>query len=358
MHTLLSNILEAFALPHSIVDVQVPKDGNINRTYLVTTALPAGDSRRFVVQGVNSYVFPHPEEVMANIRLVSTHLTRKAPEACHLRFYETAAQQMLVSAEGWLWRVCDYIPSYTYSGSPSPTVAKLAGAAFGRFQRSLADLDPASLYEIIPSFHDTESRYRALHNSIAADAVGRAAEVQEEIRRLLALEDRACTLTKLQKAGRLPLRVTHNDTKISNILFDPTGTEPVAVIDLDTVMPGLIAHDYGDAIRSAANRSISEDDLSGAVLDSGIFEAFTAGFLGELGDVLTNTERETLSLAPFVMTTETAVRFLTDYLMGDLYFRPRYPGHNLRRARMQLSLAEDLLMRMPEIDAVIQQYLP
>jgi len=357
MHALLSSILSAFSIPGEILTYDTPSDGNINKTYRVSLR-HNGEVRRYVVQGINQYVFPRPDHVMENIRLVTAHLRKKEPERTVLHFYETADGALLTAAGGEVWRVCDLIPSVTHSGRPSPMAAEQAGTAFGHFGMLLSDLDPKGLHEIIPGFHDTVSRYQALHHAAAADPLGRAAEVQEELQRLLALEEVACTLTRLQQQGALPLRVTHNDTKISNILFDPTGEHPVAVIDLDTVMPGLLAHDYGDAIRSAANQSAAEDDLRGARMDERILEAFTAGFLRETGTVLSAMERETLYLAPIVMTAETAVRFLSDYLMGDPYFRPRYPGHNLQRARMQMRLAEDLFARRAEIAAIIRKYLP
>ena len=358
MKLLLSSILHAFAIPGEVIDYVTPADGNINRTFRVAVQNETGELQRYIFQALNTYVFPHPEEVMENIRRITGHLREKCTQDTILHFYETPEGSMLVPIEGELWRVCDEIPSRTCSGRPDLLTARQAGAAFGRFQMQLSDLDPQVLHEIIPGFHDTEARYRAFDESIQIDPLGRAAEVQSEIRRLMALRETACRLTGMQKCGELPLRVTHNDTKISNVLFAPDGRRAVAVIDLDTVMPGLVAHDYGDAIRSAANRSLSEDDPAGARLDIGILDAFSAGFLGETGAVLTITEKETLAMAPFTLATETAVRFLSDYILGDPYFRPRYPRHNLRRARMQLSLAEDLLARMPEIDAVIHRYLP
>ena len=232
-------------------------------------------------------------------------------------------------------------------------IVRGAGVAFGDFQQALADFDPALLTETIPGFHDTRARYAALRQSIESDPVGRAAEVGEEIAFLLSIEDAACLLTDGQKRGDLPLRVTHNDTKLNNVLFHPVTRAPLAVIDLDTVMAGLIGHDFGDAIRFAANVAPEDAPADEVRLDVTRFEAFADGFLSRTAAVLTPAERETLAASSLCMTAEVAVRFLTDYLDGDRYFKVSDPAHNLRRTRNQIALAKEMLSHREEMETVV-----
>ena len=219
----------------------------------------------------------------------------------------------------------------------------------------LADFDIAELTETIPGFHNTRQRYEKLLQSVKEDKAGRVAEVKEEIEYLLSVQDLACSLTDLQQAGELPLRVTHNDTKINNVLFHPENQSPMIVIDLDTVMPGLMGHDFGDAIRFAAN-FVEEDcrELDKVGVNMEIFRAFAEGFLSKTAAAMSEKELDTLALSAFVLTAELATRFLADYLDGDLYFNIKCPDHNLVRTRCQIALAKDMLKKMDEMNAVVR----
>ena len=220
----------------------------------------------------------------------------------------------------------------------------------------LDDFDISELMETIPGFHNTRQRYEKLIASVREDKAGRAAQVQEEIDFLMSVQDLACSLTDLQVKGELPLRVTHNDTKINNVLFHPETNQAMIVIDLDTVMPGLIGHDFGDAIRFAAN-FVEEDcpDYDKVGIDLEVFKAFAEGFLSMTAKTMNEKEVQTLALSSFVLTAELATRFLADYLDGDLYFKTNGPEHNLVRTRCQIALAKDMLKHMEEMNAIVAE---
>ena len=220
----------------------------------------------------------------------------------------------------------------------------------------LADFDAALLFETIPKFHDTRSRIAVLMRHVSEDPCGRVSEVEDEIARISALRSTAVRLNELVDSQELPLRVTHNDTKINNVLFDQDTGEAKTVIDLDTVMPGLVAHDFGDAIRFAANRSAEDEaDLSKVGLDMEKYRAFAEGFVPQVASSLTETEIRTMAMGAFTMALELAVRFLDDYLTGDQYFKTLYPGHNLVRTRCQLTLAEDMYGKLDEMNQIISE---
>ena len=220
----------------------------------------------------------------------------------------------------------------------------------------LADFEPEKLFYTIPDFHNTRARYEQLKKDIALDPCGRVAEVKEEIDWLLSVEDLACTLTDMEHRGELPLRVTHNDTKINNVLFDRETLRPLVVIDLDTVMPGLIGHDFGDAIRFAAN-FVEEDcpQAEKAGVDLNVFWAFAEGFLGKTAATLTENEIDTLALSSFCLACELSTRFLDDYIMGDKYFKIKSNRHNLERTRCQIALAKDMLRKMDAMNAIVRE---
>ena len=257
--------------------------------------------------------------------------------------------------EDGFWRLSNYLPSITFDTCDDLNVVRRAGQAFGDFQMMLSDFDVSQLYYTIPDFHDTRKRYEKFKADVAADPCGRVREVREEIDWLLSVEDEACRLTDLYAAGELPLRVTHNDTKINNVLFDEKTHEALVVIDLDTVMPGLVGHDFGDAIRSAAN-FVEEDcpDASKAGVNLNVYWAFAEGFLKETASTLTEAEVATLGQSCFALACELASRFLDDYLIGDKYFKTRVPGHNLLRTRCQIALARDMRLKMDAMNAIVR----
>lgn len=256
--------------------------------------------------------------------------------------------------EDGFWRLSNYVPSVTFNNCSDLAVVHNAGQAFGNFQMMLSDFDAGSLFYTIPDFHNTRKRYDKLKADAAADSCGRVAEVREELDWLLSVEDEACELTSLYEAGQIPLRVTHNDTKINNVLFDRESLQPLVVIDLDTVMPGLVGHDFGDAIRFAANY-VEEDspEADKAGLDLNIYWAFAEGFLKETAPAMTETEAETLGISCFALACELATRFLDDYIVGDKYFKIKEPKHNLIRTRCQIALAKDMRKKMDAMNAIV-----
>lgn len=329
--------------------------GNVNHTYKVNFIGEDEKPHAYIVQALNTYVFQNPEQVMDNIDKVTRHIHAKRPEDIYLHFHHTDDKKTyLLDADGF-WRLFNYIPSDTYNLCDNMDIIRSAGRAFGGFQTLLADFDASRLYATIPDFHNTRKRYAALKAAAAQDPMGRAAEVKAEIDWYDSMHDRACTLTDMYNRGELPLRVTHNDTKINNVLFEKNGTNALTVIDLDTVMPGLVGHDFGDAMRFAANY-VEEDcpDADRAGVNMEVFSAFTDGFLSMTAGSLTPNEIDTLAISSFALTWECGSRFLADYIQGDPYFKICYPKHNLVRTRCQIALAKDMLRHMDEMNDIVQ----
>ncbi len=262
----------------------------------------------------------------------------------------------MVDESGEYWRCYRFIKnSVTYDTVDDTDIIRRTGEAFGRFQNCLDGFDASSLYITIPDFHNTKKRFSALKDAVEKDVCGRVKNVRKELDKLLSFESEATVLQDLLDREELPVRVTHNDTKCNNVSFDKNTGEALAVLDLDTVMPGAVAHDFGDAIRFIANDVIEDNpDLSKVSLNSEKYTAFAVGFVGEVKESLTPLERETLNDGVFAMTAELAARFLTDYISGDTYFKINYPGHNLDRARNQTALAADIRKKRAVIDGILK----
>ncbi len=343
---------------------EVINSGHINTTYRVYF-FRDGELKDYILQKVNTYVFQDPVSVMENISLVTEFIRAKIKEKQatakrNVLHYCSTEEGLYYTymEDGGFWRCCRYIDdSICYEYTNDLKVIEESGKAFGEFQLYLTDFPVEKLSIVIPHFHNTVRRYQAFRDAVLENAVGRVAEVGEDIEGYLSVEDVATKLYKLQKAGVLPLRVTHNDTKTSNILFDAKTNERLSVIDLDTVMPGLIAFDFGDALRVCASTAKEdESDLSRVALDMEKYEAFTRGFVTVVKDSLSEDERKTLALGAIAMTAECGVRFLTDYINGDKYFTIHYPDQNLVRARCQLKLAKDMIARLDEMQAIVDKY--
>ena len=355
----LLQVGEAFRIRGPFFSYEEIKKGNVNHTYRVNYIRDDGTGmasiKSYLVQRVNTYAFQHPVELMRNIDRVTEHIRKKHPDAKCLHFHHTAEGLNYLMDEDGFWRLSNYLPSITFDTCDDLNVVRRAGQAFGDFQMMLSDFDVSQLYYTIPDFHNTRKRYEKFKADVAADPCGRVKEVQAEIDWLLSVEDEACRLTDLYAAGELPLRVTHNDTKINNVLFDEKTHEALVVIDLDTVMPGLVGHDFGDAIRSAAN-FVEEDcpDASKAGVNLNVYWAFAEGFLKETASTLTENEVATLGQSCFSLACELASRFLDDYLIGDKYFKTRMPGHNLLRTRCQIALARDMRLKMDAMNAIVR----
>ncbi len=359
MKAKFEELAKIFMIKGEITSIETISNGNINSTYDVTVN-DGGVEHRYVFQKLNIFVFKSPKRIMSNIEKITSHIAEKLEEAGKSRDYvmhfaHTERGKNYYMEEQGFWRISEYVPNTeTFNTCDDLNRLRSAGVAFGKFQTMLADFDAENLYETIPNFHNTRSRIAVLMRHVNEDPCGRVDEVRDEIDRIKALKPLAVRLNELVDSQELPLRVTHNDTKINNVLFDKTTGEAKTVIDLDTVMPGLVAHDFGDAVRFAANYSAEDEpDLTKVGLDIDRFRAFAEGFIPEIASALTPTEVKTLALGAFTMTIELAVRFLDDYITGDQYFKTLYRGHNLVRTRCQLKLAEEMQERMGEMNKIV-----
>ena len=324
-------------------------NGHINDTFLAV----AENKKRYILQRINHAIFTRPDEIMENISAVTAHVLKKTGDArSTLSVVPTdAGENYFCDSIGSYWRVYDFCEGTVAKESVTCKEEFIACAeAFGRFQRQLADFDASVLHEAIKDFHNTEKRYENLMRAIEADACGRAKDVQAEIDFAIKRHDFACMLERARERGELPLRVTHNDTKLNNILFDEASGEPVCVIDLDTVMPGYSVNDFGDSIRFGANTAAEDErDLSKVSLDLELYRAYADGFVRGCGGALTEKELELLPIGARMMTFECGMRFLTDYLEGDHYFRTSREGHNLDRCRTQFALVADMEKKEKEM---------
>lgn len=353
----LQQVCKAFRIQGCFQSCEEIKVGNVNKTYRVSYLRDDGKSKSYIVQRVNTYVFKNPVQVMDNIDLVTEYIHAKDPNKRALHFHHTSDRKTYVFDENGFWRLFNYIPSNTFNTTDNLDIIRNAGEAFGEFQMLLSDFDASRLYETIPDFHDTRKRYEKLMADAQADPHGRLAQARAEYDWLLSVQDQACRLTDLYRSGRLPLRVTHNDTKINNVLFDRQTNAALVVIDLDTVMPGLVGHDFGDAIRFAAN-AVEEDcpDADRACLNLKVFGTFAEGFLKHTAQTLTREEVDSLADSCFALTCELATRFLDDYLLGDAYFKIDYPEHNLVRTRCQIALAKDMSRKRDAMQALVRRF--
>ncbi len=330
-------------------------NGHINETYLITTTR----GTKYILQKLNQNVFKKPEEVMANIIAVTEHIRKKNPDPRGtITVVETADGKCFFRAEnGDFWRIYDYISdSICLETAESLADFYESAVGFGNFQRMLSDFSADTLFETIPNFHNTADRYRKFKTSIRADKVGRASSIQREIDFYLERESEGCRLGGLLAAGEIPLRVTHNDTKLNNVMLDALTRKALCVIDLDTVMPGLSVNDFGDSIRfGASTASEDEQDLDKVWIDLNLYRTYTEGFLSACGGSLTDIELSSLALGAKTMTLECGMRFLTDYLDGDTYFRIHRLSQNLDRARTHIKLVSDMERKWEQMNAIARE---
>ncbi len=331
--------------------------GHINWTYRVET----DNGGLFVLQQVNTHVFRNPVGLMRNIELLTDFIRTKSddPRETMQLVKANDGKTYVATDDDEFWRVYVFVPdSICYDQAETPELFRDCGRAFGKFQNMLADFPVSELVETIPNFHNTVSRYADFEASLAKDEHKRASGVQNEISYVLSEKPFASFLLDKQASGEIPLRVTHNDTKINNVLFDRETNRPLCVVDLDTTMPGFAAMDFGDAIRYAGNNAAEDEkDLDKVFLRLDLFRAFAEGFCGMCKDHLTREELIICPEATKLVTIEIGLRFLTDYLDGDIYFHTDYPEHNLVRARTQFKLASDMDSKMSEMKAVISDII-
>ena len=362
--TAIREIANKFCIRGEYQDFKQNTAGLINKTFIVRSK--EGDKvYHYVLQTVNTAVFTHPKELIRNISSVTDFLREKIKQSGGDASRETLClipthdgELYYIDPDGKFWRMYNYIEgARTYDLVENDEMFYRCGKGFGHFQRLLADYPTDTLYPTIPRFHDTPNRLCDFKRAIEENRAGRAAQVAREIAGYLAHADFCDCVTKYIENGEVPVRVTHNDTKLNNIMIDCHSGEAICVIDLDTVMPGSALYDFGDAIRYGANNAVEDEkDLSKVYLRKDLFRAFTKGFLEEASSSLTERELALIPESAVLMTLECGMRFLGDYLNGDVYFGIRYPEHNLDRARTQLKLVNDMLANLDEMHAIVDSY--
>ncbi len=340
-------IAEQFCLEGEVKEICPYGEGHINLTLLVTTS-----EKRYIMQKMNTRVFPDPDGLMGNICGVTEHLASRGIET--LTVIKTKDGKPYLKGEE-CYRVYAFIENtVTYQTVSDKAVFRNSGKAFGEFQNYLAEFDASKLTETIKRFHDTPKRFADFKAALNADALNRAKDCQEEIDFILSHENTYAIAMDGLKDGSLPLRVTHNDTKLNNILMDAETGEARAVIDLDTIMPGSMLFDFGDSIRFGASTAAEDEkDLSKVHFDIELFKAYAEGYCGAVKDSITPREAELLPYGSYLMTIECGMRFLADYLAGDTYFATKYEGHNLVRCRTQIRLASEMEAKFEEMKKII-----
>ena len=325
--------------------------GHINSTFKIDT----NQGSEYVLQRINTYVFKNPVGLMNNAGAITDFIRNKVSDPrLALHFLTTKDGKFYHEDEnGEFWRMYDFVGGFCLDTPETDADFYQSAVAFGRFQQLLSDFPAETLVETIPEFHNTPDRYRQFKESVAADRMGRLAEVRADVDFVLEREEMGSRMQKLREEGILPLRVTHNDTKLNNVLLDKQTRTALCVLDLATVMPGLSIFDFGDSIRfGAATAAEDEKDLSKMEMDLHLFEVYTRGFL-EAATSLTDAEVEALPMGAYTMTLECGTRFLKDYLDGDVYFKVNYPDHNLVRARTQMKLVADMEKKMDQMNAIV-----
>lgn len=358
MDNYLLEVTGHYEIEGKVTDIRPFGNGHINRTYLVTA------DKKYSMQKINNVVFPRPDKLMDNFASVTSFLKEKIkanggdPMTGTLTVIKTKdGKNYYKNEQGEYYRLLTFVEGVSIEAAENDGQLFSVAAEFGKFQNNLADFDASTLFEVIPKFHDTVKRFGDLEEAIAENRAGRKEEVAAEIEYAKSMKERIGVVVNGIKDGTIPLRVTHNDTKLNNVLFDEKLEKCICVIDLDTVMPGSYLYDFGDALRFAGSSAAEDEkDLSKIYFDMQKFEAFTSGYLSEVKSVLTDKELELLPFSVELMTYECGIRFLTDYLNGDTYFKIHYDKHNLDRARAQFKLAQDIDTKLADMAKIVDKY--
>lgn len=356
----LRGIFGSFLAEGSFEKAETFGSGHIHDTFLVTTKEKEKDN--YILQRLNSNVFRKIPELQENIERVTNHIRGKLlniqgsdlKRECVNMIHAKNGTSWITDDEGSYWRLLVFITDHkSYDIVDSPALAYEGGRAVGRFQAMLADMPEPPLHETIPDFHNTEKRLEWFENSVTLDRVKRVANLQSEIEFVRERAEKMKIIRRLGREGRIPLRITHNDTKFNNILLD-FNNRALCIIDMDTVMPGYVHYDFGDAIRTAANVAAEDEkDLSKISMDINLFKAYAEGYLSETRDILNNVEKEYLAFAPLLITYVQAVRFLTDYIDGDNYYKIHHVHHNLQRTKAQIRLVESMEQQYGRMQEII-----
>lgn len=353
----LLEIASLFTFEGDVVSVKPLGEGFINDTYVVQTA---GDAPNYILQRKNHYVFPNVPAMMENIVAVSNHIKGKVADPMRqaLTVTPTHDGKLCAEVDGNFWAACLFISgSKCYDRANTTALARQGGVGIGRFQSLLADYNKP-LYETIKGFHNIRHRFEQWDAAVAADGAGRVAELTEEIGWITSRREQMLAFWSLVEDGTIPTRVTHNDTKISNILFDEVTDDVLCVIDLDTVMSSTALNDFGDAIRSYTNTGAEDDkDLSKVGMSLEMFRAYAEGYLSERKATMTDSEKEWLAFSGLYITFEQVLRFLMDYIDGDKYYRIHYPDHNLVRTHAQYKLLQSMEEQYDKMRAIVAELL-
>lgn len=356
----IESVVKAYLPDENFISWESLGNGHINSTFLVKT-----DRNLYTLQKINTNIFKDVDGLMKNIQAVTHHIRDKAreqgidPSRATLHFMLTPSGNRYLDYNDDVFRMYKYIDkAYSIEKMENAEDFYQAGIAFGKFANDLSDFDASVLTETIKNFHNTVSRYNDFEKAVSDNISGRADQVKEEIEFVRSRKSFTHLFVDKLADGSLPVRVTHNDTKLNNVLFDEETNLPTTVIDLDTVMPGSYLYDFGDAMRSGSTHAAEDEkDLSLVDFDLGLYEAFTKGYLSMCKDSLTKTEIEMLPYASIMLTLECGIRFLTDHLNGDTYFRIHREGHNLDRCRTQFKLVSLMEQNIENMRKIIEKYL-
>lgn len=359
----LMEVINNFQFKGDFVSVKEFGSGHINKTYIVKFD-NNGEEIKYVLQQVNDNVFKNIDALMENVFAVTSYLRDiikgygGEPDRETLHYIKTKDNKKYYkNRDGSFYRSYIFVKdSKSYNKADTPEIFKSSGQAFGKFQRLLADFDANQLTETIPHFHDTKWRYdNEFLPAVENNASGRLDTCKAEVDTVMSYASEMSILTDMIASGEIPVRVTHNDTKLNNVMFDEFTDKCVCVIDLDTVMPGLALYDFGDSIRfGASTADEDEKDLDKVEMSLDLFKAYAEGFLSEAGVAFNQAEIDNLAFASKLMTLECGMRFLTDYINGDTYFKTAYPEHNLVRAKNQLKLVADMDKKMSQMEEIIK----
>lgn len=359
----IQGIVEKFAIRGDVTSINRINTGYINRTYRVETLSDTGHVHKYTLQRINTNAFPDVDALMANFKLTTVHLYGTLSLPGHGKkgsvqtLHPTKDGCSYLKDDSGCWRIMTYFDGvYSLDIPDKPETFYHAGVAFGRFLKAMSDVDVNDIKVVIPNFHNTMSRYLDLEQSIARNPKDRVQQVREEIAFVRARADRYGMISEALESGRIPTRICHNDCNLNNILFDNETHLPVAIIDLDTVMPSSPLYDYGDSMRIGTNTAKDDEkDLSKVSCDLNLYEQYARGYLEACGDILTEEELKLLPYASLIIASEDGIRFLMDHIDGDTYYNIYYPGQNLDRARTQLKLVEDMEKKLPQIKQILRK---
>lgn len=358
----LKNVAEHFCLQGEVINIKRINKGYINRTYRVDTLSPSDHIHQYILQRINTNVFHDMNALMNNFKLTTEHLTERLQmPGSHKRgivqtIRPTKTGDLYFTNDFGSWRMITYFDNVFSLDIPNdPKVFYYAGVSFGRFVKAMSDVDAAKIKEVIPNFHNTKKRYYDLQDSISRNPVNRVSDVTSEIAFIHEHSYLYGKISEALESGKIPTRICHNDCNLNNILFDNVTHLPVAIIDLDTVMPSSPLYDFGDSMRIGTNTAKDDEkDLSKVSCDLELYKMYARGYLEACGDILTREELELLPFAALIITAEDGIRFLADHINGDTYYSIDYSGQNLDRARTQLKLLEDMERKLPEIRKILQ----